>query len=41
MVFENIFGPPEENHNIHPMTNPEYSNDIINNQGKQYKLYPA
>ena len=39
MVFDNIFDPPKETKNIHPMTNPQYSNDIINDQGKQYKKY--
>ena len=39
MVFNNIFGEPEESKNEHPMTNPEYSNDIINEQGKQYNKY--
>ena len=39
MVFDNLFDPPKEAKNIHPMANPQYSNDIINNQGKQYKQY--
>ena len=39
MVFDNIFDKPEESKNEHPMINPEYSNDIINNQGKQYNKY--
>ena len=39
MVFDNIFDPLKKTKNTHPMSNPEYSNDIINNQGKQYKNY--
>ena len=39
MVFDNIFDAPVNNNNIHPMSNSNYSNDIINDQGKQYKKY--
>jgi len=39
MVFDNIFDKPEESKKEHPMANPEYNNDIINNQGKQYNKY--
>ena len=41
MVFDNIFDKPKESKKQHPMANPEYSNDIINNQGKQYNKYQA
>lgn len=39
MVFDNIFDPLKKTPNTHPMSNPQYSNDIINNQGKQYRKY--
>ena len=39
MVFDNIFKSLKKTNNRHPMSNPKYSNDIINNQGKQYKIY--
>lgn len=39
MVFDNIFDAPVNNNNVHPMSNSNYSNDVINDQGKQYKKY--
>lgn len=39
MVFDNIFDQPKESKNQHPMSDPQYSNDIINNQGKLYNKY--
>lgn len=40
MVFENIFKQTSSCNNVHhPMSNPQYINDVNTNQGKQYMAY--